>query len=132
MSAESLFLPTLAAALIAVVAAFSAILAARRSSHHAASCLRLASELAQELRKTKRLESQVSELDDAWTKSLDQLKRLRSRVGMRDLRERMSADDSQDVARLHGPAWKQKMRAKLKLGAGSPTQASIFGGSSEG
>lgn len=131
MSAASLFLPTLAAALIAVVAAFSAMLAARRSSRHAANCLRLASELAQELRKTKRLESQVSELDDAWTKSLDQLKRLRSRVGMRDLRERMNAEDEGE-RRLQGAAWKQAMRAKLKLGPGSTAQHSMFGDSSEG
>lgn len=132
MRAEPWLLLIALAVTTSLAAAVVALIACRRSSLHAARSLSCQLELAAQLRKTKQLENQVSELDDAWQKSLDQLKRLRSRVGMRDLRERMSADDSQDVARLHGPAWKQKMRAKLKLGAGSPTQASIFGGSSEG
>ena len=111
------------------LAALVAVLAALQARSERASCLTYASELAQQLRKTRQLETQVAELDDAWQKSLDQIKRLRSRYGMRDLRERQNVEDDSG-ANLQGPAWKEKMRRSLKLLPGAK-QRTLFGGSGD-
>lgn len=69
------------------------------------------------------ISAQLTELDDAYHALLDSHKKLRSRIGMRELREKRRNDD--DNAPPPGDApdpqsdpegWKRHMRAKLRLG----------------
>lgn len=86
-----------------------------------------ASKLARERRDLRDIIGQIVELDDRFHALNDSHKRLRSRFGMRELREKRKHEhnDADDTPELPEPSrdvaeWKKQMRVKLATGEVKP------------
>ena len=108
-----------AATLITGAIAIVALIAAYGSFHF---CMRV----AEKERDYRQLLLAITQLDDNYHALYDSHKRLRSRVGMRELRERRKGehnnDDSPDPAQPSRDTleWKKQMRIKLATGEVKP------------
>jgi hypothetical protein len=86
---------------------------------HVAQCTKMALEVSVSLARCKKLELQVVELDDLCQSLTASMHKLRSRAGMRELRERNEYVNQN----LTGAAWKDAMRKQMRpvLVAGAPS-----------
>jgi len=103
---------TVAVVLVSAVACLLAHQAMLKARLHAATCSTYASQLADALRKLKHNDVQVAELGELCEALTKSLHKVRSREGMRALRER---DAPNSVDELKGEAWKAAKRKELRL-----------------
>lgn len=98
------------AALSWVVVTAFAFRALMRTHHHVAQCSKIASELASSLARCKKLEIEVAELVDVCDRLGESVNKWRGRAA------RAAQRETEDESKLQGPAWKEAMRKKLRLG----------------
>ncbi len=103
------------AGLISVAACLAALQWAKMAHRRSVTCMTLQSELAAELRKQRQNELRVIELADLCERTRESMHKLRSRVGMKELRERSDA-----APQLNGAAWKDQQRKQLGLSIITP------------
>ena len=85
----------------------------------AAYCSQYASELAAAMKEVKRLNVWASDVQATMNELMDSHARLRSRTGMRELRDKKGETHALDA--LTGQAWKDAKRKQLGLGQITPT-----------
>lgn len=114
---QNWLLLTVGAVLMQVAVALYVAAKAREALRANASCTTLCLQLSDALANAKKSSARFAELADEVNALQETLHKLRSREGMRDLRARRAAQEQEDIK---GAAWKDKMRAQLKLHMGAP------------
>jgi hypothetical protein len=97
----------LAVSILALSVAVYAVFYARVAFDQAATAYHEADRRAPGLKRLTEIEVELTELKDSYAALLTSHKKIRSRIGMRELRER-EADQTNDPA-----TWKQRARAEL-------------------
>ena len=100
----------LSSLVVSLVAALLSVVGGLRAARASAACSMLASKLQSKLKDCDAAILRVTELDDLCAATQRSVAKLRSRAGMRELR-----DGDADERRLQGAEWKESMRAKMQL-----------------